>query len=222
MNKEVIFTFEFEQFLSSIKTDQDFAKTILIDDDLLVVLLVSFTARFFYICDNRQFYPMKSYLHNLFSKSFNNGKELYALGVSQELLNIVYRTFLENEKRAALNLFGKGSFFPFDKAPCILFGHEAYENKSQPICTYKFILKVKKGKVFYKYKMPFLFNPTKVFTPLALGFVIEYVYLNFKSMDYFAHSKKLLLDLLDHINSNKFVEYTLVNSILSKQLLRIG
>ncbi|HEY5561249.1 MAG TPA: hypothetical protein VIK72_05735 [Clostridiaceae bacterium] len=214
MTTTIEFTFEFNQFLSKLKTnfDQELVK---LDDSLLIVSLASFCARFFFIADDRQFYLVKSYLLDLFSSEFNTKEELYSLGVSDNIFSLISNSFTENENKALVNLFGKGDLYPFNTAPVIVFGGNAHEDNYKPISIYQFIIKIENNSISYKFKMP-LVNPTKILTPLALSYMIEFVYLNLKQNESFYKSKKVMLDLLALMNDRKFSEHNLVNGVLIK------
>lgn len=213
-NETIEYSFEFNQFLSKVKTNYDQHLEEL-DDKLLVISLASFCARFFYIADDRQFYLIKSYLLDLFSSEFNTTDELYGLKVSENIFSLIFNSLTEKEQDAVLNLFGKGDIFPFESAPVMVYGQDAYEDDDKPFSTYKYTIKLKNSSVSSTFKMPIV-NPTKIFTPLALGFMIEFVYLNLKEEEYFDKSKKVMIDMLALMNDRKFSERHLVSGVLVK------
>ena len=214
VNENIEFSFEFNQFLSKIKTNYD-QQPEKLSDHLLIISLTAFCARFFYICDDRQFYLIKSYLLDLFSSEFKTKDELYNLGVPENIFSLIFKSLTENEQNAVINLFGKGDLFPFKSAPVLCFGKDAYEDNDKPFITYQFRIEVKNNSATYNLKMPSL-NPTKIFIPLALGYMIKFVYDNFKQNESFAKSKQVLLDMLALINDNNFSERNLVNGVLIK------
>ena len=212
--KETIeYSFEFNQFLTKIKTNYD-EQLEKLDDRLLIISLASFCARFFYIADDRQFYLIKSYLLDLFSSEFDKD-ELYGLRVSDNIFSLIFDSLTEKEQNAVLNLFGKGDIFPFESAPVMVYGKHAYENENKPFSTYNYTIKLKNSSISSAFKMP-TFNPTKIFTPLALGFMIEFVYLNLKEEESSIRSKKVMIDMLALMNDRKFSERHLVSGVLVK------
>lgn len=216
-NKEINnieYSFEFNQFLSKIKTNYD-QQPEKLNDNLLIISLTSFCARFFYIVDDRQFYLIKSYLIDVFSSEFNTVDELYKLGISENIFSLIFNSLTDNERNAVSNLFGKGGLFPFQSAPVVCFGKNAYEDNNKPFLIYKFKIEVKNNSVTYNLKMPTL-NPSKMFVPLALGYMIKFVYYNFKQNESFGKCKKVILDMLALINDRNFSERNLVTGVLIK------
>lgn len=215
MDKEIQLTIEFEQFISRIKTNRDQLGHQYIDDNFLAVILLSYISRFFYICDDRQFYLIKSYLLDLMEQPFANKDEFYNLHVSQNILDLTYSSFSDAEKDAGYNIFGKGYAFPFNQAPVIVFGNKAYEENSKPFCSYKFQVKINNNNVYYQLHLP-LKNPSNLFLPLSLGFILEYAFMNICNRQKSELSKQMVIDMLKCIDSRKFSESNLVNGILHK------
>lgn len=212
MEKNILINIEFEQFISRIKSDKDAIKNY-IDDDFRVAILISYIWRFFYICNDNQFNVVREYLLSLFSKPFLTGNDLYKMKVSQEILDIIYSTFSEAKKDAALNVFGKGRFLPFAEAPTIVFGDNAYEENSKPFCVYKFNVAIKNNKLYQKMKLPIFMNPSDLFVPLSLGFIIEYIFLTINNHDVIKLSKEVVLNFLKSFNTRKLLSPNLLNSV---------
>jgi len=208
-------SFEFSQFFTKLKTNYD-NQPEMIDDELLIISLVSLCARYFFIADDRQFYLMKAYLLDLMSTNDKNEiSKLYNFNVSMDVYNLIFSSLNSKEQEAMLNMFGKGGFFSFSKPALLVFAQHAYEDNNKPMSTYKFTVKINDGRVKYNLKMP-IFNPTKIFTPLMLAYMIEYAFHNFKQPDSATIAKKTLFDMLQMINDRKFNEYNLVNGVLVK------
>lgn len=215
-NKEFELTFEFDQFFTKLKTNFDISPE-KIDDMLLITSVAALCSRYFFIADDRQFYLMKSYLLDLMSTEDDNEiSKLYNFKVSRDVHNIIFSSFNSKEQDAMLNMFGKGAYFPFSEPALLIFAQNAYEDNNKPLTTYRFTVKINDNRVKSNLKMPLLLNPTKIFTPLMLAYILEYAFYNFKQPDTATLAKKTINDMLQLMNDRKFSEFNLVNGVLIK------
>jgi len=193
-----------------------------LSDQILISMLISFLARYFYIADKRQVFVAKSYLLNLFNKSKDRITFIDS-NYSTELLESILATFNQDELKA-VDTLSEGYELP-SKLWAML-GESKSLLDLRSAVTYVLKLKIyssygtmnifsksmtKKNKTAFQLIFPVIKSYNILYLPILLKYMIEVTVGNVKDYDTFRQS---VIDLLMSIDGQNFNQMKLVNKVL--------
>lgn len=137
------------------------------NDFVLVASYISFLARYFYICDDRQIDIMRIELTRLFQSNFDLQAESFH-EYKGKIYEMIFQTLEQNEKDALVNLF-----YAF---PPLRLSDKPFEEKE--LAKYSFVTFLNDGKWSSTFYMSV--GPDRILLPLCTILLLEFVLKNLK------------------------------------------